>query len=251
MAPPKRKRGQSSSSRSGRPQSDMQRRARNPRGSQAGPSPRNSSSESASPGLTGKLRKLFSSLVWQGITGILTLLSIGVSIGLVFYTQHIQDYAQSLQKQASIANMTLTTTYLYDGSDQWTMNVDVSNDGPAVASAVHLSYSALHTTCMVDELTFSSNKRTKVVTKSVKQDLQCPDGSILVGAVPAKSLAGLFVHPLTSYSANSAMGLFSGIAYGVYPGEDIFVYLNFKVTPDLNSKLMAELPTKPLTIFNG
>ena len=181
-----------------------------------------------------------------GHYGILAIVAIGVSIWLFFYAQNIQDYAQNIQKQSTIANMTLTTTYQYHGSDQWTMNMDVSNNGPAVASAVHLVYSAVHTTCIVDELIFSPDKHTKVVTKSVKEGLQCPDGSVFTSATPAKSLPGLFVHPLTSYSANPALGLFSGIAYNLHPGEDIWIDFNFKVTPDLNSKLMAELPSKPL-----
>jgi hypothetical protein len=168
---------------------------------------------------------------------VLTLVSIGVSIWLVFY-------AQSIQRQNSTANLVLTTTYQYDGSDRWTMNVDVSNNGPAVAGAVHLAYSALHSTCVLDELIFTPGKRTKVVTRSVKEDLQCPVGSAFTGVTPVKSLPGLFIHPMASYSANSY--LFSGTAYSLHPSEDIWINLNFKVTSDLNRKLMAELPSRPL-----
>jgi hypothetical protein len=187
----------------------------------------------------GLIRKVFASPTWQGITGILALAAIGVSIWLYFY-------AQNIQRQGATANLTLTTTYQYDGSNRWTMNADVSNNGPAVASAVHLVYSALHTTCMIDELIFTPGKPTRVVNRSIKEDLQCANGSALISVTPVKALPGVFIHPLASYSASPIAGLFSGTAYDLHVGEDIWVNFNFKVTPDLNRKLMAELPSRPL-----
>jgi hypothetical protein len=99
---------------------------------------------------------------------------------------------------------------------------------------------------MIDEIIFSPGKRTKVVNRSVKQDLQCPYGSVLVGANQVKALPGLFIHPLESYSVGTIIGLFSGRAYDVHPGEDIWVNLNFQVAPEENRKLMAELPPHPM-----
>lgn len=129
------------------------------------------------------------------------------------------------------------------------MNADVSNNGPAVAAAVHLVYSALHTTCTVYELIFAPGKATKVVNRSIKEDLQCADGSALISVIPVKALPGLFIHPLASFSTSLSTGLFSGTAYDLHPGEDIWVNFNFKVTPNLNRKLMAELPPQLLPLM--
>jgi hypothetical protein len=126
------------------------------------------------------------------------------------------------------------------------MNADISNNGPAVASAVHLGYSALHTTCMIDELLFTPGKRTKVITRSIKEDLQCANGGALISVTPVKALPGLFLHPLAASSISPVIGLFSGTAYDLHVGEDIWVNFHFKVTPDLNRKLMTELPSRPL-----
>ena len=61
-----------------------------------------------------------------------------------------------------------------------------------------------------------------------------------------KSLPGLLIHPLASYSASTTIGLFSATAYNLHPGEDLWINFNFKVTSDLNQKLIKELPVHPL-----
>jgi integrase len=107
------------------------------------------------------------------------------------------------------------------------MNADILNNGPAVASSVHLVYSALHTTCMVDELIFSPGKRTKVINRSFKQDLQCPDGSVLVNVKQVKVLPGVFIHPLASYSVSSIAG--QGALYSLLINGDRGGYLSYSI----------------------
>jgi hypothetical protein len=99
---------------------------------------------------------------------------------------------------------------------------------------------------MVDELIFTPGKRTKVISRSIKEDLQCANGSALIGADPIKSFPGLFLRPLASYSVSPVLGLFSGSVYSLHPGEDISIDFNFKVASDLNRRLMTELPSTPL-----
>jgi hypothetical protein len=180
---------------------------------------------------------------WMGIAGITAILALVASIAIFIYTLE-------MQRASSVAKFEVSTTYQYNGSDRWTMNADITNDGPAVASAVHINYFAIHETCFVTELLFTPGKKTKTVIRSMKNDLQCPDGSAFAGADQTTSLPSLFIHPLARFSSSAAWGLFSGTAYNVHPDEQIWINLHFKVTPALNRILIKLLPSHPIPDSN-
>jgi hypothetical protein len=192
---------------------------------------------------SGKKARLWQRLMgnptWAGITGIAGIVAILVSVGIFLYTLHMQH-------ANSVAKFEVSTTYQYDGSDKWTMNADITNDGPAVAAAVHVDYSAIHESCFVIELIRTPGKKTRSIVRSMKSDLQCPGGSAFVGADQTTSLPGLFIHPLVRLSSSPAWGLFSGTAYNVHPEEQLWINLHFKVTPSLNHMLVKLLPSRPL-----
>jgi hypothetical protein len=198
------------------------------------------------PSVKSRFQKLSSSLVWQGITGILTLVSVVVAIVSAVIASNAQEHAQTLEKQNAMANMTLATTYMYDGSDKWTMFIDVYNNGPAVANVVHLGYSAPTKICFVTKTIIEDHK--KVTIRGLQQSLGCPGGSLLTSVTPTKSAAGRFIHPLASYSIDSTHGLFSGTAYNMYRGEDIWISFNFTATPELNRELVAEISSEHFTL---
>jgi hypothetical protein len=180
------------------------------------------------------VRRFFTSSAWQGISGVLAAVAIVEAVGFFFYGQHLQNVAAT-------ANLEVTTIYRYDGSNLWTMNLEVHNGGPAIAKDIHLVYSGVHTTCFLTKLIYDNGRLKKVSTVAIKSDLQC-GGNALESVVPAKSLAGLNIHPLASFSASDAIKLFSGTAYNVYPDEDLWVDFHFKAASNLNRRLKAAMP---------
>jgi hypothetical protein len=192
---------------------------------------------------SGRFRRLLGSPTWQGIAGISGIVALVASIGIFLYTLHLQRVSSQLQQANATANIEIATTYQYNGSGRWTMNAAISNNGPAVAKAIRIDYSAVHTVCVETRLLFVPGKRTKVSVRNIKSDLQCPGGGAFIDAKQRRSLPGLFIHPLARLSASPGWGLVSGTAYNVHPDEVIWIDFHFKVAPDLNRKLLKALPT--------
>ena len=204
------------------------------------------SSRSQEGRLAAKGRRRFTRVLgnstWQGIAGIVGIAGLVATLIIWIYGINQEHSSLREQQEKSIAAVEISTTYQYDGADNWTMLSDISNNGPAVASTIYVNYSVVHTTCAETELQFAPGKRTKVEVRSIKNDLQCVDGSGFTGAKQLTDLPGLFLHPLADFSSSTSWGLVSGTAYTVHPMESIWIDFHFKVTPDLNQKLLKLLP---------
>ena len=189
-----------------------------------------------------RFTRILGNSTWQGIAGIVGIASLVATVLIWVYGINQEQSSVREQQEKSTADIEISTTYQYNGADTWTMLSQISNNGPAVASAVYVDYSAVHTTCVETELQFTPGKRTKVTIRSIKNDLQCVDGSGFTGAKQIAEVPGVFMHSLADFSSSAAWGLVSGTAYTVHPMESIWIDFHFKVTPDLNQKLLKVLP---------
>jgi hypothetical protein len=190
-----------------------------------------------------KLGTMLASPIWQGVAGVLTLVSIIVSVLAVLYARNVEKEKEAIEKANATANVTVSSHYRRDKPQHWTMIATVHNRGPATANVVHVILAATHTMCFSGELYQKPDGSTGYRSKGYKMGAKCPSGSQLVDIrdVSPQEIPGLFARKVTS-SKSVVLGLYSGTVENLHPGEMAWIEFSYRTGPDLDKKLDSVLP---------
>lgn len=182
---------------------------------------------------------------WQGIGAVAGIVSIVVSLVLVWIVRTLDTSAGS---KAATANLGVSSTIAREEGGRWTQILHVENVGPAAARIISIRHGATMTMCGTISVTLGGEGRPRSdeagSADDAKVGAECKDGIELqeVEALDPQDLPGMVVHEGTDVAFEPALGLSSVVARDVLPGEVIWVEYYYELAPVLDERLRKEIP---------